>query len=78
MRCCYATYSPVPLKEQGIQVHDWVFGDGEAPPTHIVDAWLNLIDERFGNTTSDTTTTTPASSSTPACIATHCVAGLGR
>ncbi|KAJ8658242.1 hypothetical protein O0I10_005924 [Lichtheimia ornata] len=82
VRCCYATYSPVPLKEQGIQVHDWVFGDGEAPPTHIVDAWLDLIDERFGNTTSDTTTSPPSSSSstttTPACIATHCVAGLGR
>lgn len=72
----------MPLKEQGIQVHDWVFGDGEAPPTHIVDAWLDLIDERFGNTTSDTTTSPPSSSSstttTPACIATHCVAGLGR
>ncbi|KAI8142856.1 dual specificity protein phosphatase CDC14B [Fennellomyces sp. T-0311] len=70
VRCCYATYSPALLEEKGIQVHDWVFGDGEAPPAHIVEAWLNLIDARFPEQRAD-------DASAP-CIATHCVAGLGR
>ncbi|KAI9312292.1 protein-tyrosine phosphatase-like protein [Dichotomocladium elegans] len=90
VRCCYATYSPVPLKEKGIQVHDWVFGDGEAPPANIVDAWLNLVDERFRDSPQqpqsqhhlsyddEDKTKNDGSASPAACIATHCVAGLGR
>ncbi|KAL1935068.1 hypothetical protein VTP01DRAFT_4208 [Rhizomucor pusillus] len=73
VRCCYATYSADMLVEKGIQVHDWVFGDGEPPPAHIVDAWLNLIDERFSQKNTDSEQQSPVP-----CIATHCVAGLGR
>lgn len=73
VRCCYATYSADMLVEKGIQVHDWVFGDGEPPPAHIVDAWLNLIDERFNQKNTDSEQQSPVP-----CIATHCVAGLGR
>ncbi|KAI9009924.1 protein-tyrosine phosphatase-like protein [Phycomyces nitens] len=69
VRCCEATYSKEPLTAKGIEVHDWVFGDGEAPPSHVVDVWLMLIDERFGQKESD---------EQKPCIATHCVAGLGR
>ncbi|KAF7730084.1 Protein tyrosine phosphatase type IVA 1 [Apophysomyces ossiformis] len=61
-----------PLTEKKIEVHDWVFGDGEAPPSHIVDVWLDLIESRF--TRQDHTM---HDGNTP-CIATHCVAGLGR
>ncbi|KAI9489107.1 protein-tyrosine phosphatase-like protein, partial [Zychaea mexicana] len=75
VRCCYATYSPTLLEEKGIQVHDWVFGDGEAPPATIVDAWLNLVDERFPEQQDKQR----QDGDPPApCIATHCVAGLGR
>ncbi|KAI7864494.1 protein-tyrosine phosphatase-like protein [Spinellus fusiger] len=70
VRCCEATYSKEPLTEKGIEVHDWVFGDGEAPPSHIVDVWLLLMNERFGASKEGSPST--------ACIATHCVAGLGR
>ena len=56
-------------------MHDWVFGDGEAPPVPIVDAWLKLVDERFPS--QDGEQGQINDSSTP-CIATHCVAGLGR
>ncbi|KAI7852349.1 protein-tyrosine phosphatase-like protein [Circinella umbellata] len=76
VRCCYATYSPALLEEKGIEVHDWVFGDGEAPPVPIVEAWLKLVDERFpsqqeGEQGQNNNSSIP-------CIATHCVAGLGR
>ncbi|KAL1924077.1 uncharacterized protein VTP21DRAFT_7112 [Calcarisporiella thermophila] len=63
VRCCEPTYSKERLGK--IQVHDWIFGDGEAPPVEIVNQWLNLVEERF-------------SSDSSACIATHCIAGLGR
>ncbi|RUP50649.1 protein-tyrosine phosphatase-like protein [Jimgerdemannia flammicorona] len=47
VRCCEPTYSKDPLEEKGIKVHDWVFGDGEAPPSTIVNEWLALIEKRF-------------------------------
>ncbi|KAG1463318.1 hypothetical protein G6F56_005308 [Rhizopus delemar] len=71
VRCCEATYPKEPLNENDIQVHDFVFTDGEAPPTAIVDAWLHLINDRFQEDAEDQETPLP-------CIAIHCVAGLGR
>ncbi|KAI8057560.1 protein-tyrosine phosphatase-like protein [Gilbertella persicaria] len=71
VRCCEATYPKEPLNEKGIQVHDFVFVDGEAPPTPIVDAWLQLIEARFSKQQ-------PSSDEKLSCIAIHCVAGLGR
>ncbi|KAI8375920.1 protein-tyrosine phosphatase-like protein [Radiomyces spectabilis] len=73
VRCCEATYAKEPLIDKGIQVHDWVFGDGEAPPAAIVEVWLNLIEERFGKRDAEKNT-----EDHKPCIATHCVAGLGR
>lgn len=78
VRCCEATYPKEPLNEKNIQVHDFVFADGEAPPAPIVDAWLHLIEARFNSETQ----TKDEGESKPGeklpCIATHCVAGLGR
>lgn len=48
---------------------DWVFGDGEAPPTQIVNDWLELVETRFKET---------ADIDKKPTIACHCVAGLGR
>lgn len=42
------------------------FTDGAAPPTHVLDTWLALVDQRFKHGDSHGT------------IAVHCVAGLGR
>ncbi|KAI8579254.1 hypothetical protein K450DRAFT_242396 [Umbelopsis ramanniana AG] len=81
VRCCEPTYAKEPLEGKGIKVHDWVYGDGEAPPNHIVDAWLGLIEKRFGgeigNHDSNEKNSTKDGQKPP-CIATHCVAGLGR
>ncbi|RCH92109.1 Protein tyrosine phosphatase type IVA 1 [Rhizopus stolonifer] len=66
VRCCKAAYSQQILNEQGIQVHDWFFSDGEFPSKIIIDEWLKLIDTRFSE------------EDKKPCIAAHCVAGLGR
>ncbi|OZJ06854.1 hypothetical protein BZG36_00147, partial [Bifiguratus adelaidae] len=76
VRCCEPTYSKGPLEEQGIKVHDWVFGDGEAPPSSIIQQWLDLIQSRFGD--KDHGDNEKKNKAIKACIATHCVAGLGR
>jgi len=71
VRCCEPTYAKAPLEAQGIEVHDWVFGDGDAPPATIVNEWLTLIEKRFARRKE-------VEQSTPVCVAIHCVAGLGR
>lgn len=68
VRVCDPTYNTDPLLARGIKVHDWVFGDGDAPPSHIVNEWLDLVQTRFCCNDDD---------DRPA-IACHCVAGLGR
>ena len=57
----------------GIGMHDYEFSDGDPPPPDIINKWLDLVEQRFkfikprsGEDASD------------ACIAVHCVAGLGR
>ncbi|KAG0176431.1 hypothetical protein DFQ29_006115 [Apophysomyces sp. BC1021] len=76
VRCCEATYSRNLLQDHGIRVHDCVFADGEAPSARIVNGWLNLIAERFILRERDEKR--QAKSDQLPCIATHCVAGLGR
>ena len=78
MRCCEATYPKEPLNEKGIQVHDFVFVDGEAPPAPIVDSWLQLIESRFNNEAQGEDVENSEPGQKLPCIATHCVAGLGR
>ncbi|CAI2164986.1 315_t:CDS:2, partial [Funneliformis geosporum] len=71
VRVCDPTYNSEPLESRGIVVHDWVFGDGEAPPSQIVHEWLDLVQSRF-------TECFEGTENKPATIACHCVAGLGR
>jgi protein tyrosine phosphatase type 4A len=70
VRVCDPTYNTEPLISRGIKVHDWVFGDGDAPPSQIVNEWLDLVQNRFYCDDID-------DEARPA-IACHCVAGLGR
>jgi len=65
VRVCEATYSPEKLKSNGISVVDLSFPDGSPPPQQVIDAWFELLRDRF--------VVCPDS-----CVAVHCVAGLGR
>lgn len=65
MRVCEGDYSTGPLTIEGIQVHDWFFEDGTLPPEQIIANWFQLLQKRFKE-------------NPQACIAVHCVAGLGR
>ncbi|CAG8456423.1 4922_t:CDS:2 [Ambispora gerdemannii] len=69
VRVCDPTYHSAPLEQREIKIHDWVFGDGEAPPSNIVHDWLDLVEKRFGKDVDSDRRPT---------IACHCVAGLGR
>ncbi|KAM8846574.1 protein tyrosine phosphatase type IVA 2-like [Synchiropus picturatus] len=64
VRVCVATYDKKPVEEEGIQVLDWPFDDGSAPPDHVVDDWLGLLQTQLRSGSCR--------------VAVHCVAGLGR
>nr|CAB3265272.1 protein tyrosine phosphatase type IVA 3 [Phallusia mammillata] len=65
VRVCESTYDKEPLAAKGIQVIDWAFDDGAAPPREVVDDWLKLLKAHYKESPDN-------------CIAVHCVAGLGR
>ncbi|XP_063900160.1 protein tyrosine phosphatase type IVA 3-like, partial [Zophobas morio] len=65
VRVCDPTYNAEFFERENIQVWDWPFGDGEAPPQRIISDWLALVARRFKDNKNAT-------------IAIHCVAGLGR
>jgi len=56
------------LKKKKIYIFqkDLPYDDGSAPPKHVIDSWLKLIDKVFPKDTKPTST-----------VAIHCVAGLG-
>lgn len=66
VRCCDPTYDTEPFSKEGINVVDYPFDDGAAPPMEVIKRWLELIVETFKDESGD------------GCIAVHCVAGLGR
>ena len=65
VRICEPTYPREIVESVGIKVHDWVFPDGESPPSNIIEAWLSLVDAQ-------------KAAQDNSAIAVHCVAGLGR
>ncbi|VDN08332.1 unnamed protein product [Thelazia callipaeda] len=65
VRVCEPTYAKAPLISNGIDVLDWEFDDGSAPPPELIAKWLSLTKESFKLHPDQ-------------CIAVHCVAGLGR
>jgi protein tyrosine phosphatase type 4A len=83
VRVCEVTYTANELALAGINLHELEYKDGTSPPKEHIMAWLTLVDETFHHLKpSDKETAAAAadagSSCTEACIAVHCVAGLGR
>ncbi|KAJ1340407.1 hypothetical protein BSLG_005000 [Batrachochytrium salamandrivorans] len=74
VRVCEPTYATSLLLESNIAVHDWAFKDGGVPTPDIIKNFLTLA-SCFGGLSLEGKEPHPAN---PACIAVHCVAGLGR
>lgn len=70
VRVCEPTYrAGGELSSAGIGLHEMEYKDGTSPSKELILAWLQLVEKTFYG---------PTSASTEACIAVHCVAGLGR
>ncbi|ORX50668.1 phosphatases II [Piromyces finnis] len=88
VRVCEPTYETETLKQNNINVHDWHFKDGTVPPSEVIQNWLSLIEERFGqihcnkkidmNAAIEINNNYIAGEHNDPTIAIHCVAGLGR
>lgn len=65
VRVCEPSYNQAPLKKVGIEVYDLQYEDGMYPPGYVVDDWFKLLKKHNQR-------------DPEACVAVHCVAGLGR
>ncbi|BFF93197.1 protein tyrosine phosphatase type IVA 1 [Drosophila madeirensis] len=65
VRVCEPSYNTLELEAQGINVKDLAFEDGTFPPQQVVDEWFEVLKDKYQQTPE-------------ACVAVHCVAGLGR
>lgn len=69
VRVCEPTYHGAELTSAGITIHEMEYKDGTSPSAELIDRWLKLVDRVFFQNKDE---------SNKACIAVHCVAGLGR
>lgn len=65
VRVCDPSYKVDELKNEGIDVFDLPYNDGAPPPNEIVDEWFKILKRQFHE-------------NPDACVAVHCIAGLGR
>lgn len=63
VRTCEKTYNDSEIEAAGINVHELLFPDGDAPNDEIVNRWLDVVKSVIKNNST---------------VAVHCVAGLGR
>ncbi|VWU51778.1 protein tyrosine phosphatase [Hepatocystis sp. ex Piliocolobus tephrosceles] len=63
VRTCKKTYDDGEIKNAGINVHELIFPDGDAPTDDIVNNWLDIVNNVIKNNSA---------------VGVHCVAGLGR
>ena len=82
VRACELHYNEEAMTDIGINVHDLEFTDGGPPPQTVVEKWLDLVIDRFGGLRplrkNPANENNKNRSNSQACIAVHCVAGLGR
>ncbi|CCW64973.1 unnamed protein product [Phytomonas sp. EM1] len=71
VQVCGPTYDKSMVVRSGIEVHTWVFDDGGAPPSSVVESWLRLLHTEKAKLEG-------GELSAPSTIGVHCVAGLGR
>lgn len=88
-RACKPSYDKAPIEKVGIRVEDMCFADGTSPPEDILRRWLELTEEQFqvaksqkkrrnGEVKGEGEGDEPWKGEPCACVAVHCVAGLGR
>ncbi|KFB39165.1 AGAP008708-PA-like protein [Anopheles sinensis] len=65
VRVCEPSYKTDELAKNDIIVRDLAFEDGTFPPNEIVMEWFEILKQKFQE-------------DPEACVAVHCVAGLGR
>lgn len=65
VRVCEPSYKTEQLLNEGISMFDLEYDDGTFPPSEVVDQWFKILKSQF-------------SDNPDACVAVHCVAGLGR
>jgi len=65
VRVCEPSYKSDELVNEGIEVYDLCYEDGTYPPNEIIDGWFRVLKKHF-------------SENKDACVAVHCIAGLGR
>merc|ERR1719183_354176 len=63
VRVCEPTYSAEHCLDFNIEVKDFPFSDGAAPPPDVINNWLDIVEREKEKNNS---------------VAIHCVAGLGR
>lgn len=68
VRVCENTYQAGELESAGIKLHELEYEDGTSPSRELIGTWLQLVDKTFYQGGGDG----------KACIAVHCIAGLGR
>ncbi|CEF68908.1 PRL-1 [Strongyloides ratti] len=83
VRVCEQTYPIFPLTSHGISVINWEYPDGAPPPPDVIAKWIDLVKRTFKNLHSSLPINQEDNDcknegKLPACIAIHCVAGLGR
>ena len=91
VRACEPHYQTLHCDSAGITCHDCEFTDGDPPPLHIINKWLDIIESRYGSFDGKTEpeenlienelhqkVQNNNKSKLKKCVAVHCVAGLGR
>ncbi|CAM9372488.1 unnamed protein product [Choristocarpus tenellus] len=74
VRVCEPTYPASDVTAAGIQLLEMEYDDGDAPPPHIINQWVDLVRTTF----KDAPDSSVSSREQGPAIAVHCVAGLGR
>ncbi|KAJ8941679.1 hypothetical protein NQ314_010325 [Rhamnusium bicolor] len=65
IRVCKPSYDTEPLENAGIQVYDLTIEDGTFPSQEILEIYFDILKKQYYQ-------------NPEACVAVHCVAGLGR